>query len=150
MLEVESDPYSLFVFITSEMTKQKCTIILRKFFEQIDIDGSTIQEHCKFFVDKARDDNKWLLHNILNFLQVQKGRVQKKEISGATLPNYIKAVKLFCEMNDIISSWKKITRGLPKARRYADDRAPTIDEIGKIIEYPDRRIRTIVYIMTSS
>ncbi len=33
---------------------------------------------------------------------------------------------------------KKITRGLPKVRRYADDRDPTIEEIQKIIEYPDR------------
>jgi hypothetical protein len=31
--------------------------------------------------------------------------------------------------------WKKISRGLPKGKRYADDRAPTIYEIRKIIEY---------------
>jgi hypothetical protein len=39
---------------------------------------------------------------------------------------------------------------LPKTRRYADDRAPTIEEIQKISEYPDRRIKGIVYTMTSS
>ncbi|MGE5821488.1 MAG: hypothetical protein ACM31M_02750 [Nitrososphaerota archaeon] len=32
--------------------------------------------------------------------------------------------------------WKKITRRLPRVKRYADDRAPTIEEIRKIIEYP--------------
>jgi hypothetical protein len=53
-------------------------------------------------------------------------------------------------MNDILISWKKITRGLPKGRRYADDRAPTIEEIQKIIEYPDRRIKAIVCTMASS
>ncbi|MDQ3836284.1 MAG: site-specific integrase, partial [Thermoproteota archaeon] len=58
-----------------------------------------------------------------------KERVSNEEISPATLRNYIKAVKLFCEMNDIIITWKKITRGLPKARRFADDRAPTLDEL---------------------
>ena len=46
--------------------------------------------------------------------------------------------------------WKKITRGLPRVRRYADDRAPTIEEIRKIIEYPDRRIKAIVLTMVSS
>jgi hypothetical protein len=64
--------------------------------------------------------------------------------------NYVKTIKLFCEMNNILLPWKRITRGLPKARRYADDRAPTIVEIRKIIEYPDRRIKAIVLTMVSS
>ncbi|MGB0029101.1 MAG: hypothetical protein WBP64_19940 [Nitrososphaeraceae archaeon] len=64
--------------------------------------------------------------------------------------NYLKAIKLFTEMNDISISWKKITRGLPKGRKWADDRAPTLDEIRKIVEYPDRRIKPIVYTMVSS
>jgi hypothetical protein len=53
-------------------------------------------------------------------------------------------------MNDIAISWKKVTRGLPKARRFADDRAPRLDEIRRIIDYPDRRIKPIVYTMSSS
>ncbi|HET7390516.1 MAG TPA: hypothetical protein VFJ51_06810, partial [Nitrososphaeraceae archaeon] len=53
-------------------------------------------------------------------------------------------------MNDILISWKRITRGLPKGRKAADDRAPTIEEIRKIVEYPDRRIKPIVYTMVSS
>ena len=86
----------------------------------------------------------------MRFAQAQKERVEKGEISPATLRNYIKAVKLFCEMNDIAIAWKKITRGLPKARRFADDRAPTLNEIRRIIDYPDRRIKPLVYTMTSS
>ena len=53
-------------------------------------------------------------------------------------------------MSDIPITWKKITRGLPKMRRHADDRAPTIEEIQKICEYPDRRIKAIVYTMSTS
>src|SRR6266702_6197267 len=53
-------------------------------------------------------------------------------------------------MSDIPVPWKKIARGLPKTRRFADDRAPTIEEIRKIAEYPDRRIKAILYIMASS
>ena len=30
-------------------------------------------------------------------------------------------------------------------RMYADDRARTLEEIHKIIEYPDRRMKPIVY-----
>jgi hypothetical protein len=39
---------------------------------------------------------------------------------------------------------------LPRARRFADDRAPTLDEIRRIIDYPDRRIKPVVYTMLSS
>ena len=46
--------------------------------------------------------------------------------------------------------WKKITRGLPKGKKYADDRIPTLEEIRKVVEYPDRRIKAIVYTMASS
>jgi hypothetical protein len=44
-------------------------------------------------------------------------------------------------MNDIVIPWKKITRGLPKGKKCADDRAPIIEERRKIVEYPDRRIK---------
>jgi hypothetical protein len=53
-------------------------------------------------------------------------------------------------MTDIPIAWKKITRGLPKSRRFGDDRAPTLEEIQKICEYPDRRLKGIVCTMYSS
>ena len=37
-----------------------------------------------------------------------------------------------------------------KGRRYTDDRAPTLEEIKKLCEYPDRRIKAIVYTMVSA
>ena len=86
----------------------------------------------------------------MRFLQFQKERVENEEITGATLRNFIKAIKLFCEMSDILIQWKKITRGLPKIRRHADDRAPTIEEIQQLGHYPDRRIKGILYTMASS
>jgi hypothetical protein len=40
--------------------------------------------------------------------------------------------------------------GLPKSRDSANDRAPTIEEIKKLVEYPDRRIKVIASVMISS
>jgi hypothetical protein len=94
--------------------------------------------------DKWNKRSKGACYYIIKFLEFQKERVEKWDITGATLRNSVKSLKLFCEMTDIPISWKKITRGLPKSRRHADDRAPTIDEIQKICEYPDRRIKGIV------
>jgi hypothetical protein len=39
---------------------------------------------------------------------------------------------------------------LSRGKRYANDRIPTLEEIRKIVEYPDRRIKPIVYTMCSS
>jgi hypothetical protein len=47
-------------------------------------------------------------------------------------------------MADIAVPWKKITRGIPAGKKYADDRIPTLEEIRKLIEYPDRCIKAIV------
>jgi hypothetical protein len=107
----------------------------------------TIEERATAFTERGKKDPDWVLLSIPRFAQVQKERIEKGEISPATLRNYVKAVKLFCEMNDIVITWKKITRGLPRAKRFADDRAPTIHEIRRISEYPDRRIKPVIYIM---
>jgi integrase len=159
LLELESDPYSMFIFaMNAPQTREKYTTRLKRFFDYMELPddnnnattNTPIEERCKYFVEKAKNDQKWLLNNVLKFLLVQKDRVEKKEITGATVRNYVKTIKLFCEMSDLLLPWKKITRGLPKGRKYADDRAPTIEEIRRIIEYPDRRIKAIVYTMTSS
>ena len=71
-------------------------------------------------------------------------------ITSGTLKNYYKAAKLFCVMNDIVLNWVKITKGLPKVKYYSDDRAPTIVEIRKLLEYPDRRLKPLIYTMASS
>ena len=109
-----------------------------------------MDKRCNMFAYRARNESNWVLSNIVKFLYSQKERVEKKEITASTLRNYAKTIKMFCEVTDINIQWKKVTRGIPKGKRYADDRAPTIEEIHKIIEYPDRRIKPVVYTMASS
>jgi hypothetical protein len=145
------DPWSLFLYgMKAPMTREKYRGRLAKFFDFIGLTEGTMEERATVFAEKGKKDSDWVFVSVLRFAQSQKVRIESGQISPATLRNYIKAVKLFCEMNDISIVWKKITRGLPKARRFADDRAPSLDEIRKIIEYPDRRIKPIVYTMLSS
>jgi integrase len=147
----EEDPYSIFVFaMNAPQTREKYTTRVDRFFRFVNIQGNTVQERCKAFAETAKNDNIWALNNVRKFLQVYKERVERKDITGATIRNYVKSIKLFCEMNDILIPWKKITRGLPRGRKYAEDRAPTIEEIRRVIEYPDRRIKAIVFTMASS
>ncbi|HYZ95148.1 MAG TPA: hypothetical protein VE524_00890 [Nitrososphaeraceae archaeon] len=149
---VRIDPYSLFLHaMKSPVTKKKYSRRLEMFFDFIKIPGENLEERCLTFVNSGKNNNvNWVFTNILKFVLFYKERINKKEISGATLINYLKAIKLFCEMSDISINWKKITRGLSRGKRYASDRIPTLEEIRKIVEYPDRRIKPIVYTMCSS
>jgi hypothetical protein len=87
----------------------------------------------------------------MEFVEFQIERTRRGEIAESTISNYYKSAKLFCEMNDVSTvNWKKIRRGIPRGRQASNDRAPTIEEIQKLVEYPDRRIKPIVYTMISS
>jgi hypothetical protein len=66
-----------------------------------------MEERCNYFATKGTKDPNWVLNCIIKFLQFQKERVEKEEITGATLRNFIKAIKLFCEMFDVPIQWKK-------------------------------------------
>jgi integrase len=114
------------------------------------IPEGTMAERSKAFCDKAKFDNRWAFGSTIRYLQALKERVETRKITAGTMKNRYQAVKLFCEMGDIAISWKKISRGIPRVRKFADDRAPTIEEIQKITEYPDRRIKAIVCTMASS
>ena len=150
-LESDLDHWRLYLYaMKSPVTRDKYQKRLGKFFDFIRLEGSTIEDKSKVFVKIARKDSNWTFSNILRFVQFQNSRVVRKEISGATVRNYVKSIKLFCDMADLPVAWKKITRGLPRGRRYADDRIPTIEELTKLLEYPDRRLKAIIYTMASS
>ncbi|HKW05037.1 MAG TPA: hypothetical protein VJN71_07045, partial [Nitrososphaerales archaeon] len=61
-----------------------------------------------------------------------------------------KPIKLFTEQNDILLNWRKITRRIPSGSNYANDRAPTLEEIMGILRYKDPRIKPVVLTMVSS
>jgi len=109
----------------------------------------SVEELCRVFIEKGKQDPNWVINNVVAFLVEYKDRYDRREISGSTIRNYVKVVKLLCGMNDVAIPWKKITRGLPKGRQWADDRAPSMDEIRKLCEYPDRRIKPLVYFIQS-
>jgi hypothetical protein len=52
-------------------------------------------------------------------------------------------------VNDLALNWKRISKVLPKAKNLSNDRAPTLEEIRKRVEFPDRRMNPIVYSMAS-
>lgn len=150
--QIISSSYDMFTYsMGNVLTRKYYERRLKRFFDYIGFDlQSDLGQRCNSFAGRGIIDGQWALNQIISFLQFQKDRVQKGEIAAATLRNFVKAIKLFCDMSDVHIPWKKITRGLPHARAAANDRAPTIEEIQKLAQYPDRRIKAIISTMASS
>ena len=115
------------------------------------IDGG-LNQQAKTLREKIENENQWFKITLIHFFEFQKERARKNEIAFSTISNYYKAIKLFVEMKfDLpVVNWKKISKGIPSGRKSANDRAPTMEELRKLAEYPDRRIKLIVQLMVSS
>jgi hypothetical protein len=145
----EYDPISNFMYgLKSADSRRQYPARLNVFLNFIGLKGALI-EQASMFLDKSKDLT-WAQASIMRFVEFQKERSRNGQIAVGTIRNYYKAIKLFCDMNDIHLSWKKITKGLPKPRNASNDRIPNKEEIAKLIEYPDRRIKPIIYTIASS
>lgn len=148
---MEQDPMDQFLYaLRSPASQERYQRLLAYFFDFVGVQGTITEQAKSFVAEAAKNGNDWTSSQLMKYLIFQKSRAERKEIAMSTLRNYYKPVKLFLEMNDIELPWKKIARGIPRGRRYATDRAPTLEEIHKIIGHPDRRIRAIVFTMCSS
>jgi hypothetical protein len=116
---------------------------LKVYLDFIKLNGD-ISEQGSQFLEKAKADPHWAQSSIMRFIEFQKQRASTGEIAFVTIRNYYKAIKLFCDMNEIVVGWKKITKGLPKQINASNDRTPNLEEIRKLLEYPDLRIRPII------
>ena len=145
-----ADPWMLFLYaLKAPATRDKYIQRLMKFLDFLGYTG-TKEEKARSFAAQARADPIYAFNSVLKFFQSKREQIDRKEMAIGTVRNYVKSIKLFCDMADLQIPWSKITRGLPRARRFADDRAPTLQEIRKIAEYPDRRIKPVICTMAST
>jgi hypothetical protein len=145
-----TDPWMLFLYaLKAPATKEKYIQRLTRFLDSLGYQG-TKEEKARAFAHKARSDPVYAFNSVLRFFQSKREQIDLKEMAIGTVRNYVKSIKLFCNMADLQIPWAKIARGLPRAKRFADDRAPMLQEIRKIAEYPDGRIKPVVYTMVST
>jgi len=77
------------------MTRDRYQTRVAKFFDFIGIPGKTLVQQAKIFTSKGKRDTNWALGNILKFIYFQKERVDKKEITCATIQNYTKSIRFY-------------------------------------------------------
>jgi hypothetical protein len=88
MDESELDPWRLFLTaMRAPMTRDRYQTRVAKFFDFIRIRGKTLEQKARNLAKKGKSNTTWALSNILKFIYFQRERVDKKEISGATLRN---------------------------------------------------------------
>lgn len=152
----QENPLAMFMYaLEAPESKRQYPKRLKVFLDFLtsknELSNSDLENQCRGFITRSKTDPKWANKKLMDFVLYQNERVYKEEIVYGTIRNYLKAIKLFLDMNSDtpIVNWKRITKGLPSGKSAANDRAPTMDEIKKLIEYHDRRIKSIIYCMVS-
>jgi hypothetical protein len=99
-----TDPWMLFLYaLKAPATRDKYIQRLTKFLDFLGYIGTKEELHFEIFQSKRE-------------------QIDRKEMAIGTVRNYVKSIKLFCDMADLPIPWAKIARGLPRAKRFADDR----------------------------
>lgn len=105
--------------------------IYQKFIEEIPKD--TVESKAEFFVRFCEKYPKMGKNIIIEYVKIQKSKVELDEISPNTVPNYIKPIKVLLDQNDIAIIWKKIYNMYPREIK-SKDRAYSLKEIQEMIK----------------
>lgn len=148
MLVLEGETMPIFRgAVKSKFTRNHYERHLRYFFD-------FSKSNADSLVEKSKKDPIWIEKEIIAYIRMLMSRVENDKesqdhIAASSVGNYIKPLRLFLEMNDILLNWKKLNRLLPSGKAKSQDRAPSVEEVKQICEYPDRRIKPIVLSMAS-
>jgi len=109
--------------------------------------------HCGLgnveFVKLAREDVERAEGLVQEYVGYLRRRAEKGEIALSSVRARATPIKLFCVMNRCRLDWEFISKTIPKSRKWADDRAPTRDEIRRVLNLCTLRMKVAVEMMAS-
>ena len=73
--------------------------------------------------------------------------LKKQQASFGTVNGYLAAIKLFYDINDYNLNKRKLARYLPDKKKASDDRGYTIEEIAKMLQGADERLRALILLL---
>ena len=95
-----------------------------------------------FFENNPRLIEKKIIEFILYL------REQGKSCSA--IRNYLTPIKSFYKINDVVLNDRKILKFLPEQLRVGNDRAYTHEEISRMLDIADERMRAVILLLSSS
>lgn len=118
--------------IQSEETKKLYDWYLRQYgYERLKLDSA---------------DPKRIENDIIDFIIKQKEQGK----SYQAISNILNALKAYYQINDIVLNTRKIGRFMPPQRTIRKDRAYTHEEISKLLEVAELRMRVVILLLASS
>jgi hypothetical protein len=87
-------PVTNFLFaLKATETKRQYPKRFQVFLDFLNLTGS-FEDKSLAFYQKSISNSRWLSQKLIEFIQYQKGRADRNEISETTIPNYFKAIKI--------------------------------------------------------
>ena len=76
----------------------------------------------------------------------------KDKVSGSTIRGLRDSVRFFLKMRNLDGevNWDRLNYLIPHSRKIGKDRAPSIEEVRKIVSNSDTRLKAVILIMASS
>lgn len=121
--------------IRSPETRSNYELLFQKYIEYV-------SNEDLFFENNPRLIEKKIIDFILSL------RDQGKSCSA--IRNYLTPIKSFYKINDIVLNDNKILKFLPEQLKIGDDRGYRHEEIRKMLEIADERMRAVILLLSSS
>jgi hypothetical protein len=72
---------------------------LTKFLDFLGYQG-TNEDRARASAAQAKADSVYAFNSVLKFFQMKREQIDRKEMAIGTVRNYVKSIKLFCDMAD--------------------------------------------------
>ena len=97
-------------------------------------------------IDMTNPDGKKVENHIIDFVI----SLKKQGKSFAAISNYVSAVCKYYKMNDVVLNTNKIHQYLPEFRKARKDRSHRYEEIHRLLDVADERMRAIIFLLAST
>ena len=107
-VSIDLSPYQKFSYaLNAPESQRQYPRRFRQFLDYLKISGPTIEDNINtLYKVIEKNGSKWLEPELLKFFRLQNQRAERNEISTETIRNYLKPIKLFCQMNGVLINWK--------------------------------------------
>ena len=119
----------------SKETRIKYSSYLKKYLEITGIENPLSER-----------DPRLIERQIIDFII----KMKREEKNWGAIHNYVAMILSFYKINDVILNTTKISRFMPEQRRVKKHRGYTREEISKMLEIADERMRVVILLLSST